>query len=53
VRCGCMLGMTGGSMDNPFGLTAPQWLRAGILGVLMAVVYLVVVVGADVYRAFR
>lgn len=38
---------------SPFNLTAPQWLRAGILGVLMAVVYLVVVVGADVYRAFK
>lgn len=40
-------------MDNPFGLSAPQWLRAFVLGLLMAVVYLVVVVGEDVYRAFR
>jgi len=37
-------------MDNPFGLTAPQWLRAALLGLLMAVVYLVVVVGEDVWR---
>ncbi len=35
---------------SPFGLTAPQWLRAFGLGVLMAVVYLVVVVGEDVWR---
>lgn len=38
---------------SPFNLTAPQWLRAFVLGVLMAVVYLVVVFGGDVYRAFR
>ena len=40
-------------MDNPFNLTAPQWLRAFVLGLLMAVVYLAVVVGGDVYRAFK
>lgn len=38
---------------SPFNLTAPQWLRVVALGVLMAVVYLVVVGGEDVYRAFR
>ena len=38
---------------TPFNLSAPQWLRAFGLGVLMAVVYLVVVVGEDVYRAFK
>jgi len=37
-------------MDNPFGLTAPQWLRAALLGVVMAVVYLVVTFGGDAWR---
>lgn len=38
---------------TPFNLSAPQWLRAALLGVLMAVVYLVVVVGEDVWRVWK
>jgi len=38
---------------SPFRLTAPQWLRAFFLGLVMAVAYLALVVGEDVYRAFR
>lgn len=38
---------------TPFSLTAPQWFRAFVLGLLMAVVYLALVVGEDVWKAFR
>ncbi len=38
---------------SAFSLTAPQWLRAALLGLVMAVAYLALVVGEDVYRAFK
>lgn len=31
----------------------PQWLRVVVLGLLMTVVYLALVVGEDVWKAFR
>jgi len=38
---------------TPFNLTAPQWLRVVLLGLVMAVVYLAITVGVDVWKAFR
>lgn len=38
---------------TPFNLTAPQWLRVVLLGLAMAVAYLVLTVGEDAWKAFR
>lgn len=38
---------------SAFGLTAPQWLRAFFLGLVMAVAYLAIMVGEDAWKAFR